>query len=180
MSKVVQVVAGSSTQVLSDVPPDLKGQGGALTAITAALGTSGHAQLGGASAEVWWRRQGVVYASNEVYVDIVERIDCIFDGNNHMVSGGISGDILVNSKLSGMPELTLTLRNPGVLQNCSFHPCVRLHRMERDHALSFIPPDGEFTLASYWIPDTSIASSLPFNFSAQIGYHADQGRITIA
>lgn len=179
MSKVVQAVSGSSSQVLSDVPPDTRGQSPAMAALSTAFSAHGHTQLGSASAEVWWRRQGVVYASNEIYVDVVEHIDCILDGNGHMVSGGIGGDIDVNSKLSGMPECVVSLRNPSALQNCSFHPCVRLHRLERDRALSFIPPDGEFRLASYWIPDTSIASNMPFNFSATIAYHSDQGRISI-
>eukprot|EP00927_Polykrikos_kofoidii_P076877 TRINITY_DN73891_c0_g1_i1.p1 TRINITY_DN73891_c0_g1~~TRINITY_DN73891_c0_g1_i1.p1 ORF type:complete len:456 (+),score=98.10 TRINITY_DN73891_c0_g1_i1:135-1502(+) len=179
MSKVVQAVSGSSSQVLSDVPPEAVGQSkGALGAITTALGAGGHTQIGGASSEVWWRRQNVAYAYNEVYIDIVESIDCICNGQGHMVSGGVNGDILVNCKLSGLPEVQLTLRNPGVLQDVSFHPCVRLQRYERDRSLSFIPPDGEFTLASYWVPDTTL--QLPFNFSLSINYHAEHGKISIA
>mmetsp|Transcript_65229 Transcript_65229/g.155802 ORF Transcript_65229/g.155802 Transcript_65229/m.155802 type:complete len:454 (+) Transcript_65229:93-1454(+) len=178
ISKVVQVVAGSSTQVLSDVPPEALGQSSPMTAISSALGAATRTQIGGASAEVWWRRQNVVYASNEVYIDIVEAVDCICDGNGHMVSGGINGEILVNSKLSGLPEVLLTLRNPSILQNVAFHPCVRMHRYERDRALSFIPPDGEFTLASYWIPDTTL--TLPFNFSVSLQYHSEHGKLQIS
>mmetsp|Transcript_72344 Transcript_72344/g.225574 ORF Transcript_72344/g.225574 Transcript_72344/m.225574 type:complete len:454 (+) Transcript_72344:135-1496(+) len=177
IGKVVQAVSGSSTQVLSDVPPEAMGQNSTLGALTSALGAGTHTQIGGASAEVWWRRQNVVYASNEVYVDIVESIDCIVNGNGQMVSGGVNGDIQVNSKLSGIPEVLLTLRNPGVLQNVSFHPCVRLHRFDRDRALSFIPPDGEFTLASYWIPDTTL--NLPFHFTVSVTYHAEHGKVQI-
>jgi AP-3 complex subunit mu len=183
IGKVVQVVSGSSSTVLSDVPPDQAraGQAGssALTmgAISSALGVSNTTQIGGASSEVWWRRQNVVYASNEVYIDIVESIDCICDGKGQMVSGGVGGNIQVNSKLSGLPEVLLTLRNPSVLQNVSFHPCVRLHRFERDRALSFTPPDGEFTLASYWIPDTTL--TMPFNFSVSVQWHAEHGKLQI-
>merc|ERR1719265_680297 len=83
-----------------------------LGAISTALGAGVHTQIGGASAEVWWRRQNVNYASNEVYIDIVEAIDCICDGNGHMVAGGVHGEIQVNSKLSGLPEVLLTMRNP--------------------------------------------------------------------
>jgi len=179
IGKLAQVVSGSSSQVLSDVPPDqVGGSGGTMGAITSALGVGTHSQIGSASSEVWWRRQNVVYASNEVYVDIVERLDCICDGNGHMVSGGIGGDIQVNSKLSGLPEVLLTLRNPSLLQNVSFHPCVRLHRFERDRALSFTPPDGEFTLASYWIPDTTI--TMPFNFSVSLQWHAEHGELQLS
>eukprot|EP00931_Biecheleriopsis_adriatica_P075833 TRINITY_DN49611_c0_g1_i1.p1 TRINITY_DN49611_c0_g1~~TRINITY_DN49611_c0_g1_i1.p1 ORF type:complete len:455 (+),score=90.59 TRINITY_DN49611_c0_g1_i1:55-1419(+) len=178
IGKVVQAVSGSSTQVLSDVPLDAGSQGGAFGALTSALGAASHSQIGGASAEVWWRRKDVAYASNEVYVDIVESVDCICNGNGAMISGGISGDVLINSKLSGVPEVLLTLRNPGVLQNASFHPCVRLHRYQRDKALSFVPPDGEFSLASYWIPDTTM--NLPFNFSVSVNYHSDHGKVQIS
>merc|ERR1719313_167072 len=89
MTKALGAVAGSSGQVLSDVPVDPKSQNTALSAVSAALGVSGQTTLGGASAEVWWRRQNVQYASNEIYVDIVERIDCIFDGGFHMITGGV-------------------------------------------------------------------------------------------
>jgi len=179
IGKVVQAVSGSSTQVLSDVPPDERGQGGGtLSTLTSALGVGTHTQLGSASSEVWWRRQNVQYASNEVYIDIVESIDCICSGQGSMVSGGINGDIQVNSKLSGLPEVLLSMRNPDVLKDISFHPCVRLHRFERDKALSFIPPDGEFTLASYWIPDMTI--QLPFHFNVSVNYHAEHGKLSIS
>jgi AP-3 complex subunit mu len=175
LTKVVSAVAGSSASVLSDVAPDPKGQNTALVGIAAAIGVAQSTTLGGASAEVWWRRQNVQYASNEIYVDIVERIDCIFDGGFHMIAGGVMGEIQVNSKLSGMPEVSLSLKNPSVLQNASFHPCVRLHRFQRDNVLSFIPPDGEFTLVSYWIPDTTL--SLPFVIGGELKYHDDVGKM---
>eukprot|EP00438_Fugacium_kawagutii_P009057 Skav208253 [mRNA] locus=scaffold562:117659:127211:- [translate_table: standard] len=151
IGKVVQAVSGSSTQVLSDVPIEAAGQAGPFGALTSALSGMSHSNIGGASAEVWWRRQNVVYGSNEVYVDIVETISCICNSTGNMISGGVSGEILINSKLSGVPEVLLSLRNPAVLQNVSFHPCVlwlsgRIRCIK--HALSFIPPDGEFSLAS--------------------------------
>mmetsp|Transcript_22683 Transcript_22683/g.48112 ORF Transcript_22683/g.48112 Transcript_22683/m.48112 type:complete len:454 (+) Transcript_22683:139-1500(+) len=177
IGKVVQAVSGNSSQVMSDVPPESGKEAGAFGSISAALGVSAHTHIGGASSEVWWRKQNVMYASNEVYVDIVETVDFICNPNGQIVSGAINGDIVVNSKLSGLPEVLLTLRNPSLLQNLSCHPCVRLSRFERDKALSFIPPDGEFTLASYWIPDNTM--TLPFNFSATVTYHAEHAKLQI-
>ena len=46
--------------------------------------------------------------------------------------------------LSGTPECVLSFQNPSALQDVSFHPCVRIARFERDHVLSFVPPDGLF------------------------------------
>ena len=39
--------------------------------------------LGGASDEVWWRRAEVAYTTNEIYMDIVEKVDMVltFDAN---------------------------------------------------------------------------------------------------
>ncbi|CAE7368783.1 AP3M1 [Symbiodinium natans] len=178
IGKVVQAVSGSSTQVLSDVPLESAGQAGPLGALSSALGALSHSQIGGASAEVWWRKQNVAYGSNEVYVDIVETISCTCNGSGNIVSGGISGEILMTSKLSGIPEVLLSLRNPSILQNVSFHPCVKLPRYQRDKVLSFIPPDGEFSLANYWIPD--ITMNLPFHFSVSVNYHSDHGKVQIA
>merc|ERR1712151_1434237 len=44
LGKVVQAVSGTSTQVLSDVPPEASGGSGALGAITSALGAGTHTQ----------------------------------------------------------------------------------------------------------------------------------------
>jgi AP-3 complex subunit mu len=54
-------------------------------------------------------------------------------------------------KLSGMPDLTLTFMNPRLLDDVSFHPCVRHKRWENERVLSFVPPDGNFRLLSYHI-----------------------------
>ncbi len=54
-------------------------------------------------------------------------------------------------KLSGMPDLTLFFLNPRLLDDVSFHPCVRYKRWENDKVLSFVPPDGNFRLISYHI-----------------------------
>lgn len=70
-----------------------------------------------------------------------------------------------------MPDLTMTLVNPRLLDDVSFHPCVRFKRWEVDikfslslvkfalilllfqneRVLSFVPPDGNFRLLSYHI-----------------------------
>lgn len=67
------------------------------------------------------------------------------------------GTILCNSKLSGTPDLTLLFTAPGLIEECGFHPCVRYARWEREHVVSFIPPDGQFTLMTYRVADKSAA-----------------------
>jgi len=98
-----------------------------------------------------WRRMGVKYTNNEAYFDLIEEIDAIIDRNGATVMCEIQGYIDCCVKLSGMPDLTLSLVNPRLLDDVSFHPCVRLKKWESERILSFIPPDGNFRLISYHI-----------------------------
>lgn len=69
----------------------------------------------------------------------------------------VSGTIAFTAKISGVPDLLLSLSAPGGQQALArkielpvFHPCVRLARWrERPGELSFVPPDGRFILAGY-------------------------------
>jgi len=96
-----------------------------------------------------WRKTGVRYATNEIYFDIIEEIDCTIDANGLVVFSEVSGEIQALSKLSGMPDLTLSFINPHILDDVSFHPCVRYNRYEQSKVISFVPPDGSFKLMNY-------------------------------
>lgn len=98
-----------------------------------------------------WRRAGVKYTNNEAYFDVVEEIDAILDKSGTTVFAEIQGVVEACVKLSGMPDLTLSFMNPRLLDDASFHPCVRFKRWESERVLSFIPPDGNFTLMSYHV-----------------------------
>mmetsp|Transcript_3041 Transcript_3041/g.4928 ORF Transcript_3041/g.4928 Transcript_3041/m.4928 type:complete len:311 (+) Transcript_3041:182-1114(+) len=135
----------------------------------------------GMLSSIWWRKKGVRYTNNEIYLDIVEEIDCSIDTNGLMVTCDVSGEILVNSKLSGMPDLTLSFTNPQLIDEVNFHPCVRLSRYERDQVLSFVPPDGKFKLASYSIDSTpgSQSVTLPLYVKPQIHFSGSSGRVNV-
>ncbi|KAL1919318.1 uncharacterized protein VTP21DRAFT_2011 [Calcarisporiella thermophila] len=96
-----------------------------------------------------WRKSGVKYTNNEIYFDIIEEVDAIVDSNGVLVSCEAHGHINVNCRLSGMPDLTLSFVNPRILDDTSFHPCVRINKFESEKILSFVPPDGQFKLMSY-------------------------------
>ncbi|KAM9325775.1 AP-3 complex subunit mu-1 isoform 2-T2 [Gastrophryne carolinensis] len=96
-----------------------------------------------------WRRVGVKYTNNEAYFDVVEEVDAIIDKSGSTVFAEIQGVVEACVKLSGMPDLTLSFMNPRLLDDVSFHPCVRYKRWESERVLSFIPPDGNFRLMSY-------------------------------
>jgi AP-3 complex subunit mu len=42
-----------------------------------------------------------------------------------IIAADIYGTVLCNCRLSGMPDLTITFSNPRLLEDSSFHPCVR-------------------------------------------------------
>ncbi|KAI9456972.1 Mu homology domain-containing protein [Lactarius psammicola] len=80
-----------------------------------------------------------------------------------MVTSSVLGRIDVNCKLSaGTPDLLLTLTNSLTISEPSFHPCVRLNRFAQSKALSFVPPDGRFTLMEYRLdPSASKPGAAP-------------------
>ena len=86
----------------------------------------------------------------------------IFAPSGRPISARSHGSIAFTAKISGVPDLLLTLNAPGgtssakssgiarTMQNPVFHPCVRLSRWkEHPGELSFVPPDGRFMLGGY-------------------------------
>jgi AP-3 complex subunit mu len=95
-------------------------------------------------------------------VDILENLSVILAPSGRPISAISSGSIAFTAKISGVPDLLLTLNAPGgsssdkgssvsrTVQSPVFHPCVRLARWkEHPGELSFVPPDGRFVLAGY-------------------------------
>ena len=106
-----------------------------------------------------WRRANVRHTSNELYVDIVETLSVTLAPSGRPLAAFANGSILFTAKLSGVPDLLLTLSASGgklgmekAIELPVFHPCVRLARWkERPGELSFVPPDGKFMLAGYQV-----------------------------
>ena len=113
--------------------------------------------LSNSGSAIPWRRANVRHTSNEMYVDIVETLCVIVAPSGRCLSAIANGSIAFTCKVSGVPDLLLTLTSPGGKMGIEkafelpvFHPCVRLARWrERPGELSFIPPDGRFVLAGY-------------------------------
>ena len=121
---------------------------------------------------VSWRPEGIKHKKNEVFLDVVEKLNLLVSGNGTVLRSEILGSLKMKTFLSGMPELKLGLNdklmldaasggnssnNKGAgaggrsveMEDIKFHQCVRLSRFENDRTISFIPPDGEFELMSY-------------------------------
>ncbi|KAJ3777443.1 Mu homology domain-containing protein [Lentinula raphanica] len=119
------------------------------------------AAAGPFSSPIPWRKTGVRYNNNEIYFDIVEHLKAIVNKNGVTLSSNVHGKIEANAKLSGTPDCSLSFTNPQVLYDCALHPCIRLLRWNRDKVLSFVPPDGRFTLMDYTYSSQSPNSPLP-------------------
>lgn len=124
-----------------------------------------------------WRRSGVKHHNNEIYIDIIEEIDAIIDALGNVISFDVGGSIQVQSNLSGVPDLLLTFKDPTVIDDCSFHPCVRYSRYEADQVLSFVPPDGNFILMRYRVKPAVLSGgfSPPLSCMPQLTYGVDAG-----
>eukprot|EP00795_Rhopilema_esculentum_P010586 gene10586-19321_t len=132
-------------------PPSIMNR--VVNTVTGGTNVSGHLPTGSLS-NIPWRRTGVKYTSNEIYFDVIEEIDCIIDKNGSAVFVEIQGTVECLSRLTGMPDLTMCFVNPRLLDDVSFHPCIRLKRWDSEKVLSFVPPDGNFCLLSYHITNS--------------------------
>ncbi|KAI8809312.1 Mu homology domain-containing protein [Cladochytrium replicatum] len=144
-----------------------------------------------ATGAVAWRRPDIKYRKNEAFVDVIESVNLIMSQKGTILRADVSGQIIMRSYLSGMPECKFGLNDSVVLDNegssrqdglgvghrpgqqapsgsvelddCQFHQCVKLTNFENNRMITFIPPDGEFELMKYRTTDNI---NLPFRVHA--------------
>ncbi|XP_055330014.1 AP-2 complex subunit mu [Paramacrobiotus metropolitanus] len=129
--------------------------------------------------QIGWRREGIKYRRNELFLDVLEYVNLLMSAQGQVLSAHVAGKVIMKSYLSGMPECKFGINDkivmdsknkPGTeelnknrtaiaIDDCQFHQCVKLSKFETEHAISFIPPDGEFELMRY---RTTKDISLPF------------------
>ncbi len=119
-------------------------------------GTTVKDQLSGAAlSKTPWRRSEVKYLTDEIYFDILESVDMIINANDQVVSAAVAGEIRCRCSLSGIPDLAITFkhknagRNAPILEDVALHRCIRINRFLKEKVVSFVPPDGKFTLLTY-------------------------------
>lgn len=135
-----------------------------------------------------WRRANVRHTSNEMYADIVESLSVTLAPSGRPLAAFAHGSIAFTSKVSGLPDILLTLTGPSgkhnlgsVLELPVFHPCVRLARWkERPGELSFIPPDGGFVLAAYEVDLMPPSASSRHPYSASSSNTANSLRMPVS
>jgi len=64
-----------------------------------------------------WRRSGIVYANNEIYVDLLESINVLVASDGSLLRSDVQGEIKIRCYLSGMPECKLSLNDRLLMEN---------------------------------------------------------------
>lgn len=60
---------------------------------------------------VSWRREGIKHRKNEIFLDVVEKLNLLVSSNGTVLHSEIIGSVQMKSFLSGMPELKLGLND---------------------------------------------------------------------
>ena len=116
-----------------------------------------------ASNAVSWRPENIKYGKNEVFLDVIEKLNLLVSSNGTVLRSEILGAVKMKCNLTGMPELKLGLNDKTLfemtgkqsrnklidLEDIKFHQCVRLNKFDNERLITFIPPDGDFELMSY-------------------------------
>ncbi|CAJ1452857.1 unnamed protein product [Effrenium voratum] len=115
-----------------------------------------------------WRAEGIKHRKNEVFIDVIENVNILMSTKRERLRADVSGEILVNCKLSGMPECKFGMNDKLImtaeararssdkgiaLDDYRFHQCVRLSKFDVDREITFIPPDEPFQLMTYRITE---------------------------
>jgi len=62
---------------------------------------------------ITWRPEGIVYKKNEVFMDVVEKLNMLVSHQGNVIKSEIAGFLKVRCFLSGMPELKLGMIECG-------------------------------------------------------------------
>ena len=58
-----------------------------------------------------WRPEGIKHPKNEIFLDVVEKLNLLVSANGNVLRSEILGTVKMRSFLSGMPELKLGLND---------------------------------------------------------------------
>lgn len=125
-------------------------------------------RLGDITGAISWRAQDIKYRRNEIFIDVLEKVNVLLSPKGTTLESDVSGSIMIKAYLSGMPECRFGMndkllldkeqatsgiarkrKNAIQLDDVSFHQCVKLNKFDSDRVVSFVPPDGEFELMTY-------------------------------
>ncbi|CAD8190721.1 unnamed protein product [Paramecium octaurelia] len=120
-----------------------------------------------------------IKGQEQVYFDVIEYLNCVFDKNGRILMEEINGEIKVDCNLSGLPELYVFLNQPNQFNDYSVHECLlqKIDTFEREQVLAFVPPSGTTTIFYYDIKGISI--KVPFDFIPKLQFLSNQVKIEL-
>jgi AP-1 complex subunit mu len=65
---------------------------------------------------VSWRLDGIKYKKNEVFLDVIEKLNMLIGAQGNVIKSEIVGTVKVKCMLSGMPELKLGLNDKAFFE----------------------------------------------------------------
>jgi AP-4 complex subunit mu-1 len=102
-------------------------------------------------------------SKNEIYVDIFEKVTCLFNKNGNLINSEVVGAIKMKSYLKNSPELKIILSNDIsftkdnynsgkiFIDDYNFDQGVQTKELLNSSTLYIVPPEGEFILMNYHI-----------------------------
>ncbi|GMN67968.1 hypothetical protein TIFTF001_037050 [Ficus carica] len=115
---------------------------------------------------VGWRREGLVYKKNEVFLDIVESVNLLMSSKGSVLRCDVTGKILMKCFLSGMPDLKLGLNDKIGLEKESqlkSRPTKRNSGMFEDKEMETIDIFEKVKfMASLWASTDKAVKDIPF------------------
>ncbi len=102
-------------------------------------------------------------SKNEIYVDIFEKVTCLFNKNGNLINSEVVGAIKMKSYLKNSPELKIILSNDIsftkdnynsgkiFIDDYNFDQGVQTKDLLNSSTLYIVPPEGEFILMNYHI-----------------------------
>lgn len=70
-----------------------------------------------ATGNIPWRKDGIVYKDNEVFMDVVEEVNLLMSQSGEVLQRDIVGRVVVRCFLSGMPECFMTINDKALTAN---------------------------------------------------------------
>ncbi|CRH01519.1 adaptor complexes medium subunit family [Plasmodium relictum] len=108
------------------------------------------------SSHIYWRVSNNCVSSNEIYIDVIENVNCIVNKFNKIIHYCVEGNIVINATISGSPLIKLYIDNIE-LNKCHFHftvnysKLIKRKKLKKDeNVIYFIPLSHEFVLLQYF------------------------------
>jgi AP-4 complex subunit mu-1 len=106
---------------------------------------------------------GSANKKNEIFIDVIERLNVVFNSQGNVLTSEVDGSIQMKSFLTGSPDLYLGLNDDLVvgrddsrgkyatvcLDSVNFHESADSTRFEAERVVMMRPPSGEFVVMNY-------------------------------